>query len=131
MRFDESNEREEPFGFERLDVWQKAMAFARQIYRATRSFPKEELFDLTSQLRRASVSVAANVAEGTSRTSGRDQARFFEISFGSLNEVATLLHIAVGEGMLDKRCFTELRAKIADIGRMLSGLKRAALNWHS
>jgi four helix bundle protein len=115
------------FGFERLEVWKRAMAFSSSVYRLTRSFPREELFGLTSQLRRAVVSIPANIAEGASRTTGKDQARFFEIAFGSLNEVSTLLHIARDQEMLSADDFRAARGEICEIGRMLSGLKRAAL----
>jgi len=65
------------FGFEKLRVWQHSVEFAGNVYGITKRFPKEELFGLTMQLRRASVSVAANIAEGASRVSGKDRARFF------------------------------------------------------
>ena len=114
------------FGFERLDVWRKAVEFAGDIYAVTKSFPREELFGLTMQLRRAGVSIAANIAEGASRASGKDQARFFEIAFGSLNEVATMLYIAQGQGFINDDQSAKIRFEIADIGRMPSGLKRSA-----
>lgn len=119
---------DECFSYERLRVWQKAVEFAGTIYTVTRSFPREELFGLTNQLRRAGVSIAANIAEGVSRTSGKDQSRFFEIAFGSLNEVATMLYIAQGQGFINDDQFSLIRSEIADIGRMLSGLRRTALN---
>jgi four helix bundle protein len=71
------------FRFEKLIVWQKAIVFADQIYQMTRTFPSDERFGLTSQLRRAAVSISANVAEGSSRTSNRDFARFVEIAYGT------------------------------------------------
>jgi four helix bundle protein len=117
----------EPFGFEKLDVWQKARRLASAIYGVTRRFPREEMFGLTTQLRRAGVSVAANIAEGTSRSSGKDQARFFEMAFGSLNEVATLLYIALDQEFITQDRLSALKSEIADIGRMLSGLRRTAL----
>ena len=117
----------EPFGFERLEVWQKAMSLAGTIYEFTKAFPKSEMFGLTTQLRRAAVSVAANIAEGSSRTTGKDQARFFEIAFGSLNEVTTMLHIARGQNLISDEEFQRIRGEVSDIGRMLSGLKRTAL----
>ena len=115
------------FGFERLEVWHKAVAFASSVYKSTASFPRAEQFGLAMQLRRASVSVAANIAEGASRASGKDQARFFEIAFGSLNEIATMLHIALGQAFIKDDEFARMRSEISDMGRMLSGLKRVAL----
>lgn len=114
--------------FERLDVWNRAVKFASKIYAATKSFPREELFGLTSQIRRAAVSVAANIAEGSSRSSGKDQARFFEMAFGSLNEAATILYIASDQGLIGGERLSDLRLDISDIGRMLSGLRRSTLS---
>jgi four helix bundle protein len=117
-----------PFGFEKLLVWKKAVAFARTIYATTKTFPRDEVFGLVSQLKRASVSVAANIAEGASRSSGKDRARFAEMAFGSLNEIATLLYIASGEEFIQQQQFNECRAEIRELGRMLSGLRKAALS---
>jgi four helix bundle protein len=123
------NERADPtFGFERLDAWNRAVEFAGFIYELTKKFPREEVFGLTSQLRRASVSVAANIAEGASRSSGKDQARFFEIAFGSLNEIATMCHIALGQRFVGDTDLAHVRCEVSDIGRMLSGLRRTALD---
>ena len=88
------------FKFEKLEVWQKAVEYADLIYRATRSFPNEERFGLTSQLRRSAVSVSSNIAEGSSRSSGTDLARFIEIAYGSLLESVSELHIARNQEFL-------------------------------
>jgi len=74
------------FNFEKLDVWQKAIEFADLIYADTRTFPTEERFGLTTQLRRAAVSISSNIAEGSSRSSKIDFARFVEIAGGSVFE---------------------------------------------
>ncbi|OFX17512.1 MAG: hypothetical protein A2Z18_06700 [Armatimonadetes bacterium RBG_16_58_9] len=116
------------FGFERLDVWREAVDLSCAIYELTKAFPREEMFGISAQIRRAGVSVAANIAEGTSRSSSRDQARFFEIAYGSLNETMTLLHIALRQQFLCSETFIELRRQIAGIRRMLSGLKRSTLH---
>jgi len=115
------------FGFERLEVWKRAVAFANRIYQLTKSFPREEMFGLTMQLRRAGVSVAANIAEGASRSSRKDQARFFEVAYGSLNEVATMLRIATDQGWIPPDTINDTRHEIAELGSMLSGLRRSAL----
>ena len=80
--------------FEDLVVWQKAHGFTLQVYAATRSFPKDELFGLTSQFRRAAVSVPANVAEGFRKRSEADKARYLNISEGSLDECRYYLILA-------------------------------------
>lgn len=82
------------FGFEQLEVWQKAIEFANRVYDITQSFPSDERFGLTSQMRRAAVSIPSNIAEGTSRGSNRDFARFVEIAYGSLMETVSHAHIA-------------------------------------
>jgi len=78
----------------KLDVWTLSIELIAEIYRITRNFPKEELFGITSQLRRASVSVASNIAEGSSRKSKLERRRFFEISKSSLVEIDTQLEIS-------------------------------------
>ena len=72
------------FNFEKLEVWQKAIQFADVVYRLTKAFPDDERFGLTSQMRRAAVSISSNIAEGTSRHSRDDYARFLEIAAGSV-----------------------------------------------
>jgi len=79
-------EKEVSNSFEGLIVWKKAHAFTLDIYRITKFFPKEELFGLTSQFRRAAVSIAANIAEGYGKKSAKDKLRFYNIAEGSINE---------------------------------------------
>ncbi len=115
------------FGFERLEVWQKAVELAGSVYSVTKQFPREEMFGMTMQLRRAAVSVSANIAEGASRASAKDQAHFFEIAYGSLNEQIAILHIAQRQGFVDAQQMGALRDDIATLCKMLSGLRRSAL----
>jgi four helix bundle protein len=93
----------------------------------TTAFPKAEVFGLTTQLRRAGVSVAANIAEGSSRSSGKDQARFFEMAYGSLNEIATMFHIALGQRFVGQDTLNRVRSEVLEMCKMLSGLRQAAL----
>ena len=79
-------EKDRSNSFEELIVWQKAHAFALDVYKITKLFPKEELFGLTSQFRRAAVSIAANIAEGYGKKSSKDKLRFYNIAEGSINE---------------------------------------------
>lgn len=95
--------RSRAFRFERIEAWQLARAFNKSVYRAARGFPKEEMFALTSQIRRASVSISSNIAEGSGRNSDADFAHFLEIAYGSLMEVVSQLFIA-----LDERYLTEV-----------------------
>lgn len=115
------------FGFEKLEVWRRAVKFAADIYRLTSRFPRQETFGLVNQLRRAAVSVAANVAEGNSRSTAKDKARFVEISYGSMSEIATMLRISAEVGYVTESDLVALRADAAEIAKMLSGLKRALL----
>jgi four helix bundle protein len=110
------------FRFERLEAWQLARAFNRSVYRVSRGFPKEEAFALTSQIRRASVSVSSNIAEGSGRNSDADFAHFLEIAYGSLMEVVSQLYLALDEKYLGETAFRAL----ADEADMLAG-KIAAL----
>ena len=109
---------------EKLDVWNKAVDFVVAVYRATDGFPKEEKFGLTSQLRRAAVSVPANIAEGAGRRSSREFRHFLSNAQGSASEVETELLIAYRLGFLGERNYLNLRASLDDIGRMLTGLSR-------
>ena len=116
------------FRFEKFDVWQKAVDFAGKVYRITGQFPIDERFGLTSQMRRASVSISSNIAEGSSRSSDADFARFVEIAYGSLMEVVSQAVIAKNqEFMADERC-REIYTEAEELARRLSGLKARLLH---
>lgn len=85
-----------------LDVWKYAKQLVVEIYRITQSFPKEELFGLTNQLRRAAVSIVSNIAEGSARKSVNERKRFYEISRSSLVEIDSQLEISIALGFLKK-----------------------------
>ncbi len=111
------------FKFEKLEVWQAAIGLADEVYRLSRTFPADERFGLTSQVRRSAVSVSANIAEGSGRVSPRDFMRFVEIAFGSLMETISHLTVAKRQGMLDPEAFDRVYAHAERLGRMLSGLR--------
>ena len=113
------------YGFEKLEVWQKSRELVKEIYLATQQFPSEEKFGIISQLRRAAISVSSNIAEGSSRWSQKDQARFYEIAFGSLIEVLNQLIFAQDLEYLSPDKMEIIRPKIDGIGRMLNGLRQA------
>ena len=113
------------FYFEKLDVWKNASHLYYSIHSITKKFPKEELFGLTNQLRRASSSVALNLAEGSSRSSRNDQSRFTAISFASLMEVVNLLIFCQKINLIDEEMYSDLRQKIEVIARQLNALKKA------
>ena len=109
---------------ERLDVWKKGIDFVVALYKTTETFPKDEKFGLTSQLRRAAVSIPANIAEGAGRKSHREFAHFLSNSQGSASEVETELLIASKLSYIDEKSYASLRASLDEIGRMLTGLRQ-------
>ncbi len=112
------------FKFEKLDVWHAAIEFSDIVYRLTRSFPTDERFGLTQQMRRAAVSIAANLAEGSSRNSSNDFARFVEIANGSLMETISHAAIAHRQQFLIENDFRLLYDKAESIGRMMTNLRK-------
>jgi four helix bundle protein len=116
------------FNFEKLDVWQKAIDFAGLIYTETRAFPGEERFGLTNQLRRAAISISSNIAEGSSRSSKNDFARFAEIAAGSVFEAVSQAFIARRQSFLSEAQFQKIYADAEELSRMLSGLRKSLLS---
>jgi four helix bundle protein len=113
------------FNFEKLEVWQKAIVFADSIYSETRHFPSEERVGLTNQMRRAGISISSNIAEGSSRTSSVDFARFIEIGAGSVFEVVSHSFIAKRQRFLSDESFLSIYANAEELSRMLSGLRKS------
>jgi len=105
-----------------LVAWQKAMNLVTAVYRATAGFPKEEQFGLTSQLRRAAVSIPSNIAEGQGRLSEKEFCYFLGQARGSLMEVETQLQIAQNLGYLESERTDALLKACAEVGRILNGL---------
>jgi len=116
------------FNFEKLEVWRKAIQFADLVYSATCSFPSDERFGLTNQMRRAAVSVSSNIAEGSARLSRKDFARFVEIASGSAFEVVSQSFISRSQGLLDGPSFQQIYSAAEEQGKMLSGLRRSLLD---
>jgi len=115
------------FNFEKLEIWQAAINFADSVYAITRTFPDTERFGLTNQMRRAAVSISSNLAEGSSRTSRSDFARFVEIATGSLFEVVSQAIISKQQGFLAEPDFNQLYSACEKQSKMLSGLRRSLL----
>ena len=113
------------FNFEKLEVWKKVIDFADFVYTATRTFPDDERFGLTNQMRRAAVSISSNIAEGTSRHSKDDYARFLEIATGSVFEVVSQSFVAQRQGYLSESDRQRIYAAAEEQSRMLSGLRRS------
>jgi len=116
------------FNFEKLDVWQKAIDFANLVYNETRAFPAEERFGLTNQRRRAAVSISSNIAEGSSRSSNGDFARFLEIAAGSVFEAVSQAFIAQRQGFWSDVQFRRIYNDAEEVSRMLSGLRKSLLS---
>ena len=108
-----------------LRVWQLAMDLAEQCYLATKGFPMEERFGLTSQIRRAAASIPANIAEGQGRQHTREFLNYLSIARGSLMELETHLLLSQRVGLLVQTTLNPLLMMSDEIGRMLSGLRRA------
>ena len=108
--------------YRELVAWQKAMLLVTEIYRATKTFPIEERYGLTNQLRRAAVSVPSNIAEGQARFSSRDFHRFLGIARGSLVEIETQVEIAKSLGYVTCAQTAALLRSTAELGRVLNGL---------
>src|SRR5512137_906653 len=113
------------FNFEKLEVWNEAIAFADSVYTITRSFPSDERFGLTNQMRRAAVSISSNIAEGSSRSSRAEFARFIEMATGSVFEVVSQGTIGLRQGFLSPDQHRQMYAAAEEQSKMLSGLRRS------
>ena len=112
------------FNFEELDVYRKAIDLVNKVYLLTKTFPKDEIFGLTSQLRRAAVSIPSNISEGSARTK-KDFSRFIDIARGSVFECVTLLQILLKQHHIGDLKYTEMRSDLTELSKMLSGLKKS------
>lgn len=108
--------------FRDLKVWHKGMSLAGEVYKVVRFLPKEELYGLSDQLRRAAVSVPSNIADGHGRNSDAEFIRFLYISKGSLNEIETQLELSVRFGYLDNETVSPVMSLANEIRTMISGL---------
>ena len=108
--------------FRQIRVWEKAHQFTLEVYKVTAQFPKEELYGLTSQLRRASASIAANIAEGFGRGGNVELARFLQIAIGSAYEVEYHILLAKDLGFIGKESNELLNTHVIEIKRMLAAL---------
>lgn len=115
------------FTYHKLQVWHLAKALVIEIYKVTNKFPVEERFGLVSQLNRAFVSVASNIAEGSGRTSRKDQAHFTQLAYGSLMEVACQLEIACDLGFIVEKEYLPIANSIDILSGKFSALRTAQL----
>lgn len=114
------------FGFEKLAVWKEARILTVLIYDLTEKFPDKEKFGLTNQMRRASVSIGANIAEGSSRFSAKEQAHFYSISYGSLMELMSHSFTALDLKYLHEEVFEKLKNMVQPLSLKINNLRNAA-----
>lgn len=116
------------FSFEKLEVWKEAIELAKDIYELCKTIPKSEEYGLISQLKRATVSISSNIAEGTSRNTVKDKVHFITISYSSTMEVLNLLIINKELNFISETEFENLKDRIYKITNMLNALKKHLLN---
>jgi four helix bundle protein len=110
--------------YKELKVWQQAVELVTHIYKATKNFPKEEIYCLAVQMRRAAISIPSNIAEGAGRSSRKEYAQFLVIANGSCCELETQIIIANNLGYLTEKQAVEFQTHISSIGRMISALQK-------
>ncbi|MBJ6366715.1 four helix bundle protein [Snuella sp. CAU 1569] len=115
------------FSFEKLNVWKKSRILSALIYKITKTFPEDEKFGLTSQMKRSAVSISSNIAEGTGRTSGKDKARFTEIAFSSALELLNQLILSYDLEFISEENYKNTREYISEITAMLDGVHKSQL----
>ncbi|MBI4709950.1 MAG: four helix bundle protein [Nitrospirae bacterium] len=113
------------FSFEKLSVYKRAVDFAGKIYKITKDFPANEIYGITSQIRRASISVPSNIAEGSGRYHKKDFVQFLRIARSSIYECIPLLEIALKENYIKKSIFDELTTECNELSMMVNGLIRS------
>jgi four helix bundle protein len=108
--------------FTDLEGWKQSHQSALDIYKVTKLFPKEELFGLTNQMRRAAVSVGSNIAEGFSRNTAKDKSQFYSVARGSATELESQLLLARDIGYLNEEVFDMTRERLNTVGKLVTGL---------
>jgi four helix bundle protein len=108
--------------YKELKVWQKAYGLCLEIYRVTRTFPKEERYGLTSQIRRAAVSIPSNIAEGYGRKSTGEYVQALYIAYGSQCELETQILLSGDLGFIESKILKQLQERVEEVERMLKGL---------
>lgn len=118
---------EAKYSYKNLDVYKESKVLVKLVYSLLEKFPKVETYALCDQLRRAVISVPSNIAEGSGRTSSKDQAHFFEMAFTSLMEVSCQMDIACDLGYVGKTELNQIEEQVRRIAAMLSGLRKKCL----
>ncbi|MDB5260693.1 MAG: four helix bundle protein [Candidatus Nomurabacteria bacterium] len=110
--------------YKNLNIWKESVDLSTYIYKLTKGFPKEEIFGITSQLRRAVVSISSNIAEGSSRPSKKDYSRFIDIAIGSLKEVESLLEVSFRLGYMSEIEYGKMIKIISGLGVSMGGFRK-------
>ena len=116
------------YSFEKLEVWIEAKELSKEIYKSAKNFPADEKFGLTSQLKRASISVCSNIAEGSARKTNKDKAHFTVMAFSSAVEILNQIIIAHELGLINSEEYAALRQKIESITNKLNALRNYQIN---
>ena len=109
----------------KLDIWKRSMEFVQGIYQVTEAFPKAEIYGLTSQMRRAAVSIPSNLAEGAARKGSKEFKQYLNIAQGSISELDTQIELASMLNYIDLKIYEGLMEKLSTISKMLFGLSRS------
>ncbi|QTD36193.1 four helix bundle protein [Polaribacter batillariae] len=116
------------FSFEKLKVWQEAIDLSMEVYSISINFPADEKYGITSQLKRATNSISANIAEGTSRITNKDKAHFSTIAFSTTMEVLNHIILCYKLKFIDETTYNDIRQRIYKISNMLNALRKSQLN---
>ena len=119
------------YSFEKLEVWKFAREYVKKIYELTLKFSNTEKFGLTQQIQRAAVSISSNIAEGSGRTSPKEQKHFVEIAYGSLMETFSQLYLAYDLGYIDECDLAEIKPLINNIAAQLCNLRKSIIDRES
>ena len=109
----------------KLDVWKKSMDFVKHVYQATETFPKSEIYGLSSQMRRAAVSIPSNLAEGAARKGKKEFSQYLNIAQGSISEIDTQIELSFILSFIEKNLYNNLMDELNTISKMLFGLSRS------
>jgi hypothetical protein len=116
------------FSFERMIAWKESRQLVKTIYEITTQFPKEELYSLTNQIRRAAISISSNLAEGAGRYSAKDQAHFYQIAYSSLMELMNQLYTSLDLNYINEPTLNKLKTHILSISYLINKLRKSCLS---
>ena len=127
MGLEKQNIKFHNYSFEKLEVWKNSINFAKLVYKITAKFTNDEKFGIVNQIRRATVSISSNIAEGSAKNSLKDQARFIEIAYGSLLETLNQIILSYELSFIKYNEYCLLRERIESIARQLNALKKSQM----